>query len=65
MDLTDSAQALVKRLYAAERQCRDRHVNPHREAPTLPVVRELAELVLALTERLDQTERLLREKVSH
>ena len=58
-DLTDSAQALVQRLRTAERQCRDRNVNPYREAPTLPVVRELAELVLALTERLDQAERSL------
>lgn len=57
--MLDTAQSLVQRLRTAERQCRDRYVDPHREAPTLPVVRELAELVLALTERLDQAERLL------
>lgn len=54
MTLTGTAQSLVGRLRAAEQQCRDRYVNPHRESPTVPVVRELAELVLALSVRLDQ-----------
>jgi hypothetical protein len=54
IDLTATAQSLVQRLQAAEQQCRDRYTNPHREAPSIPVVRELAELVLALSVRLDQ-----------
>ena len=48
-DLAGTAESLVQRLRAAEQQCRNRYTNPHSEAATVPVVRELAELVLALT----------------
>lgn len=53
-DLAGTAQLLVQRLRTAEQSCRAQYVNPHREAPTLPIVRELAELVLALTVEVDR-----------
>lgn len=57
MDLTGAAQSIVGRLRAAEQSCRANYVNPHREAPTLPIVRELAELVLTLTVEVDRLQK--------
>ena len=42
------ALSIVDRLRTAERSCRDRYIDPRREAATLPVVLSLAETVAAL-----------------
>jgi len=42
------ALSILQRLRVAEQQCRDRYVDPHREAATLPVVLSLAEVVAGL-----------------
>lgn len=53
--LATAAEGIAARLRTAEQQCRDRYVNPHREAATLPVIRELAEVVAALAQRIPTT----------
>ena len=44
------AHLITRRLQDAERQCRDEYTNPHTRSASMPVVRELAEVVAALAE---------------
>lgn len=50
--LAAAAESIAARLRAAEQQCHANYVNPHRESATLPVIRELAEVVSVLAQRI-------------